>query len=128
MPLQFERTLDHGVYIEASGEVSAKELLSINQKIYEQLNLIDWIKYQILDLSKVTHAHFTVNDIKDMAEQDVVASNHNPNMIIAIVGTKSLYQSITKVWQSYTKIADLESKLFEDRVEAEKWIREKIKP
>lgn len=127
MPVTVERTNDNGIIVKATGETTAEELLLANSDIYDDFAAIRWIKYQIIDLSEVTTGHFTLEEIEYMAEQDVVASNVNSKMLITIVATKELYKSITKVWQKFIEIGELETKLFDNRIDAEQWIQDKLK-
>ena len=68
----------------------------------------------------------TNSEIEAFAIQDKKASEINPNMVIAMVGTKDLVFGLSRVWEAFTHDSPFETMVFRKITEAQQWIKGKL--
>lgn len=127
MPLETSFINNIGVIGKASGSLSGFDIIQFNNELYSSLPLLSRFRYKLMDYSEVTSTNFSISDLKTLAEQDVVASNWNEKMLIAVVIREYRHQLLAKIWQDYTKNSNLLSKIFFNMDEAKAWINTSMK-
>ena len=116
--------LDNGIGIEiiASGIVTGEEIIEAHKEIYNEENLRKQ-KYQIIDRTLCTEYQVTSEEIEEIAAIDNKASAGNPNIIIAVVSPTNLQFGMSRMWQFYLKEGHFVTKVFQDRKNADAWIK-----
>ena len=68
-------------------------------------------------------------EIEIIATQDEEISKYLPDYIVAIVSKRDIEFGISRMWQTIVQMKELawETKIFRDRNDAEKWIKNKAK-
>lgn len=127
MPMKLFYRDDGGVMVTGEGVITGKDIKDLNRQLYESPQKIKDIKYQICDFSQVEGFDLSTQDVRDIAQQDNYASGINPNMIIALVGSKDIAFGLSRMWEFFTTSSPLESMVFRKLEPAEKWIKEKLK-
>jgi hypothetical protein len=119
--------IDDGVGIEifASGVVTGDEIIEAHKEIYNSDNLTKQ-KYQIIDRRECKEYLVSSEDVKKIAEIDIVASKSNPDIIIAIIASTDLQFGMSRVWQVYVEDSKFETQVFRDRKTAEGWLKKQL--
>ncbi|MCP3851583.1 MAG: hypothetical protein GY694_15265 [Gammaproteobacteria bacterium] len=115
-----------GVEILASGKVTGKEIIHAHQKVYAEDKLANQ-RYHIIDKSLCTEYDVTAEDINTICQLDKKAAQVNPNIVVAIVESKSLEFSLSEVWQAYVEPFIQHTHSFKHRADAEQWIKESLR-
>lgn len=114
-----------GVEIFANGVVRGDEVIAAHDEIYDERRL-GRQKYQIVNKSGCTEYAVTADHIAKIAELDRKASLVNPNIIVAIIESRSLQFSLTELWQAHLADCSFLTRSFQDRDTALAWITEQI--
>ncbi len=112
-----------GVIIQESNVVTGKEIITAQVKIYEQHKLVRQ-QYHIIDKSWCTEYNVTASDIKIISDRDKKTAKLNPDIIMAVIESKSLQFSLTDIWQAHVESFIQHSKSFINKSDALVWIRE----
>jgi len=126
MPIRVHFREDGGVIAEITGAVRARDLVKMNESLYETPEHIRAIRYQICDLTGVTDVDVPSAEMTQLAKQDTQAAASNPNMLIAMVGDRDLTYGLARMWEAYAAGPGLETMVFRNRAAAEEWIRGKL--
>lgn len=126
MPIETTFINDKGVIGKASGLLTGSDVIQFNERIYSSLQLLSKLRYKFMDYRDVSSINVTIEDLKTLAEQDVVASNWNSNLRIAVVIKEELHHCLVKIWQSYTNNSSLTTKIFTNIDEAQEWINSSL--
>jgi hypothetical protein len=112
-----------GVVVVCTGSISGAEIRETNASLYASPERIAALRYQIWDLTGVTHLDVTNDDLREFAMQDMAAARTNPNMVNAIVGDPQLFRGYDKVFSVYTQTwSRLQTGIFSTVDEARSWI------
>ena len=127
MPIRIYFREDGGVVAEITGKVEEKDLVRMNEALYDTPEHIQAIRYQICDLSGVTDVDVPSIEVAQLAKQDTQAAGANPSMLIALVAGRDLTYGLARMWETYASSPTLETMVFRSRPEAEEWIRAKLR-
>ena len=126
MPVTYKEIKNAGILVKGKGVVTGNEIKEINDIIYKSAENILKIKYQLVDLTNVSEVIASNEDIEVLATQDAAAAKINSNMIIAIVASSDLIFGLSRMWEAYSYRSPLQSMVFRNIEDAEKWIDEMI--
>ena len=126
MSLSITYTEDGGIIVRGEGIVTGSDIKEINDIIYESPENIEKIAYQLGDFRDVTDVFISNSEIEELAIQDKKASEINPNMFIALVGTKDLIFGLSRMWEAFTHDSPFETMVFRKMEDAQQWIKEKL--
>ncbi len=126
MPLKINYLEGNGIEVLVTGVVNGHEMISAYQSILETKHSQNLL-YKILDKSSCTEFAVTSDDIQSMAKLSRQIAKVNPGIIIAIVESKTLQFSLTKLWQAHIKKDNIPNHSFYMRNEALRWIEDHIK-
>ena len=127
MPLKITHTLDGGIFVLASGILKAKELIEMNQAIYETKDKIKSIKYQINDFTGISDIIYDDADIDIIARQDKRAYDINPDMLIAVICKQDLIFGLSRMWEAKSLMPFSNTSVFRKVEDAYIWISERLK-
>jgi len=114
-----------GVEILASDIVYGHEVISANKEIASRKQLAD-VKFHIIDKSNCTEYNVSSTDLFEISNYDRIFKNANPDIIMAIVESKSLRYSLSQLWQQIVKKDNIKTSSFADRTAALNWINTEI--
>jgi len=126
MSLSITYTEDGGIIVRGEGIVTGSDIKEINDIIYESPENIEKIAYQLGDFRDVTDVFISNSEIEELAIQDKKAYEINPNMFIALVGTKDLIFGLSRMWKAFTNDSPFETMVFRKMEDAQQWIKEKL--
>lgn len=111
MPVEVNLLEGSGVEIMATGLVYGHEIINANKEIINNESLGN-IQYQLIDKSACTEYSVTADDINKIAKLNSLIAKANPNIIMAIVESKTLQFSLTELWQTIVKKYNFENSSF----------------
>jgi hypothetical protein len=126
MPMNIAYIGDGGILTRGEGVVTGSEIKEVNEIIYESLEKIRKILYQICDLTNVSDTSVSNAEIEELAIQDKEASEINPNMFIAVVCEKDFIFGLARMWEAFTDGARIETMVFRKMEDAQQWIGDKL--
>ena len=89
-----------GVVISFSGAVSGSEVIDLNGRLSTD-ELFSQCRYQIWDFSGATQLDITIDELRSLTLQDIVASATNPTLKTAIVGQQKLFAGKDRIFQIF---------------------------
>jgi len=116
---------DKGVEIVASDIVYGHEVIAANETIANSQQLAS-LQFHIIDKSNCIEYNVSSADIFQISKYDQLFTRINPNIVMAIIESKSLRYSLSILWQCIVKRHRLNNKSFIDRASALKWINEQL--
>lgn len=119
-------TESNGIICDIGGVVSGKDLIEFNAEIYSEPEKTKQIVYQIVDFTRVEKIDVSIDDLREVSQQDSDAIDINQNMLIAIVGSNKTQKALTAIWQSNIYDFDTNTNFFFTRDEAYEWIYARI--
>jgi len=127
MPVENLRTDGgQGVITICSGVLGAAEFIrAIRERCQPDAALRD-VRYYITDHRAVTHFDMTSDDIVELTRISGGASLENPQICLATVVAGDLGFGIVRMWYGYAEGVAWRCRLFRDRAEAERWLREEV--
>ncbi|MBN1831846.1 MAG: hypothetical protein JW896_07015 [Deltaproteobacteria bacterium] len=126
MPLSIKYNEDGGIIVRGEGIVNGNDIKEINDIIYGSPESIEKIAYQLGDFTEVTDISISNSEIEELAIQDKKAAEINPNMFIALVGTKDLIFGLSRMWEAFIYESPFETMVFRKMEDAQQWIKEKL--
>ena len=111
---------DHGVYWRYWGIVSGKELINSNLDIYGD-ERFDRMKYQIVDLTRVSSFNVTRDDMLKVAAYDRAAALSNPRVKVAVIAQSTAIKSLTTLYDAENIESPWETRLFDTLDQARSW-------
>ena len=111
-----------GVLITWVGAITGDEIKEINVFIYNKERL-DKLRYQIWDFSRADRLNISIKDIREIAMQDKIAAQTNPDQVVAIVGSEGFFNGYDRIFHIYEEIwSGYQSRTFASVAKARKWI------
>jgi hypothetical protein len=126
MPMSVAYTGDGGILAIGDGVVTGSDIKQVNDMIYESLEKIRKIVYQVCDFTNVSGVSVSTFEIEQLAIQDKKASEINPNMFVAIVGKEDYLYGLSRMWEALSYDSPLETMVFRKMEDAQQWIEEKL--
>jgi hypothetical protein len=112
----------HGVYIQMSGEISAKDVMAVNDAIYQHPNFKTTMCYQLADFLGCTKVHAEPDEVRQIARQDSIMSSQRPGVMVAIVTNSPLLYGYSRMYQICTERSAWETEIFDNVDAAREWI------
>ena len=124
MPVSMEFENDgRGVVISAQGILDADFFAQANKALYVP-DVMEKLRYQIVDLSSVEKVDIDWEHIKYLAEMDKQAAKSIPGLKIAVVAPAGVLEALAQVYQRLAKDDSLSAQVFRNMVGARQWIGE----
>ncbi|MEY8204200.1 MAG: hypothetical protein RPR40_03910 [Bermanella sp.] len=111
----------NGVEICLNGVVHGHEILKAKKQIVESKAFVG-VHYQIIDKSNCTEFNVSAEEILGMTEYDKIIAIINQNFITAIIESRTLKFSLTRLWQNIVRDFNFNNQSFHDRHSALIWI------
>lgn len=110
----------HGVLWRYWGIVTGNELIKSNLDIYGD-ERFDAMKYQIVDLSKVSTFNVTRDEMLKVAAYDRAAALSNPRVRVAVITDLTAIKSLTRLYDAENIKSPWETEIFTDIEDARIW-------
>ena len=82
--------------------------------------------YILFDGDHATAVDVTVQDLRDIAQQDVRASRELPRLSVAVFAQDPLAYGLARMWQVYVDASGWRTAVFLDRAAAVAWLRSEV--
>lgn len=126
MPIEIKYLLGgYGIEIIGKGVVSGKEIYDGNRTIYSG-DTLSRHKYQIVNLANVERVEVSQEEAVKLANQDIEASNTNPDIVIAVVADLNHAFGLGRMWEAHANKSGFKTMVFRKREEATAWINKMI--
>ncbi len=126
MPVEIKYIDDsYGIEMIGTGVVTGEEIYNAAKEFYSGDTPLK-LKYQIANFANADDFDVSSEDIERISGQEIMASETNPNRIIAVVGKQDLIFGLSRMWEGHVFGFGFETMVFRDREEAIIWINEKI--
>jgi hypothetical protein len=117
-----------GVVVTWAGVVCGEELKKVNECIYAEAEL-EKLRYQIWDFTEADRVNLSYEDIRELAMRDREAAEVNPDIVVAIVGKRTLFVGFDALFHVYEQEwSGFKSRSFETLAEARKWVSSLMTP
>lgn len=115
---------DCGVIVTFEGHVTGEEVLQVNYEVYSH-KMMHRFRYQLWDFLGADRVKVSNTELREMAMQDYMAAQKNPQQIIAIVGTRAFFRGAHRRYMIYAQSwPGYETRSFLVEEDARKWITE----
>lgn len=84
-------------------------------------------RYSLSDYSAVTKVDVSTEAIRFISELCEIASEINPDVVVAIVADLDIIYGLSRMWEMWTGSIKWETMVFRSREDAEVWIRGRVK-
>lgn len=127
MPVKIKYT-DNGDGIEITGKgvVTGQEIITTLKKVYDH-ETFKSKKYEIIDRTNISDYRVSNEEVRKIADMDVMAAKTNPGLMVAIISTTDLQYGITRMYQGIIGDRGFKTKIFQDRRAADEWIDSQLK-
>ena len=122
MPIEYSCGADGGIFLTATGLVTADELFDGMNTLYATPEKISKIRYQLSDFTAVSSWQITTAEIVELAKLDNLAAQINPTMLIAIAADDGLAYGLSRMWEAYLDSSPLKSHVFKTVEECKTWL------
>ena len=85
------------------------------------------IKYWLYDFSKTSEVEASSDDMRMIAEQDMIMSKINTNVVGAVVAPHDIVFGFARMWEVFATDTGWIKRVFRTRSEAEAWIQDELK-
>ncbi len=126
MPVTYAYIENGGVLLVGTGTVVAVDIIDVNESIYASPEMIKKIRFQICDYTAVEKMEISSEEVVTIAEQDNLAAEVNPTMLITIAAKKDLSFGIARVWEAYTGGSPFRTEVFRTLEDCREWIRSQL--
>lgn len=117
-----------GVSITGRGVVTEKEYVDAFERYLAQDNQkLEKYRYCLADWTAVSKVEISTEAIEYIAWLSKNALTVNPDIVIASVADQDIMFGLTRMAHALRNGTDCENEVFQDRQDAEEWIREKVK-
>ncbi len=122
--MPFEITLEPGgILFTMTGDITASDIHRLDTTVYEYEEF-PLLKYLIIDYTEAHSFIMSEDDVKDIAEHDLVASNENHDLIIAAISTDTQLIDALLLYDTYNGGHPWKSTLAMTMDDAREWIAE----
>ena len=112
----------------ATGVVKKEEYIdALRNHLTQDTEKFKKYRYSLADWTAVTAADISSESVQLVAELCKKAAAVNPNMIVGSVADQDLFFGLIRMSHIRRDSADWENKAFRNRVEAEAWIKQRVK-
>ena len=115
-----------GAILVGSGRLKGTEFIAANNELFARDFEAEPLIYILFDGDHATSVDVTVQDIRDIAQQDIEASSKLPHVLVAIFAHDELAYGLARMWQVYVDASGWRTAVFRDRAAAVKWLQKEV--
>ena len=104
-----------------SGIITSQELIDLNTELYKQWDFPTY-KFQIWEFRDVEDFLLSSDDMRMLANQDMLVSKKNPEMKVALVSKSSLVFGLCRMYEAFYGDGPWDTMVLKSLKEAEDWI------
>jgi len=112
-----------GILFSMSDDVTVTDMIRLDDTLYTNENFSS-LKYLIIDYTTATSFEMSEEDVKYVAEQDMLAADRNPNLVIVAISTDVHLIDSLILYDTYKGGHPWKSTLASSMGEARKWIEQ----
>ena len=109
------------------GTITDSDIIKSGQEKLTSLERLRSYRYALTDLSRVEKSELTSKGIQANVDIASIIMKENINFIVAFVLPTDVEYGMGRMWQAYGDRYKIKSYVCRTRVEAETWIKEKLK-
>jgi hypothetical protein len=116
-----------GVVLNAQGDLFIQDVLDANIdffKRYAQEFLC--CRYWLADYSQVDNSNASFTQIQLLASIHVEASKTNPQLVVAVYGSKDFVFGMGRMWEILAEATGWQTAVFRSAEEAKTWVRSHV--
>jgi hypothetical protein len=129
MPIQLE-FLDEGlgVIYRCKGVLGLQHFSVANDRLLASPGLIRKLKYVLVDAASMEAQFFSPSEMDGIVLQDrQIASYAVPGLLVALVAEQNVVFALARMWEAFIEGIGWETKIFPSMVEAQDWVRIRVK-
>ena len=126
MPVSCSKIEDGGVLLAGAGVLTDADIIEVNERLYATPQEIKGLRYQLCDFTRVEAIELTSQGIRRMSEQDRMAAEMNPGMVVAVAAEAEAVFGMARMWQLYSEESALEVAVLRSMEECREWIRARV--
>jgi hypothetical protein len=115
-----------GAILVGSGRLKGAEFIAANNELFARDFAAEPLLYILFDGDGATSVDVTVQDIQEIAQQDVEASGKLPHISVAVFAQDELAYGLARMWQVYVDASGWQTAVFRDRASAVTWLRKDV--
>ena len=115
-----------GAILEGSGRLKGAEFIAANNELFARDFVAEPLLYILFDGDHATAVDVTVQDLRDIAQQDVRASRELPRLSVAVFAQDPLSYGLARMWQAYVDASGWRTAVFQARAAAVAWLRSEV--
>lgn len=115
-----------GLIHTAEGVLTGAELIEGAMRLRAEAKRTGLIEYGLTDLSAATQMQVTPEDLRRLAETQVVTAQIVRRAVAAVVAPSDLMFGLARMWEAYADATGWTTRVFRDRRSAEDWLRETV--
>lgn len=110
-----------GLVVVARGVISGEQLLRQTRKTYAP-DVVQRLRYQIIDLRDVERMDITAEQMKQLASLNRQAAEAAAGAKIAIVACHDLTVGLSRIYSAYAQSPQLQARIFRSMEDARAWV------
>jgi hypothetical protein len=129
MPIQLEFAHDgEGVIYRCKGVLGQQHFSVANDRLLASPDRIRKLKYILVDAALMEAQFFSPSEMDGIVLQDrQIASYAVPGLLVAIVVEQAVVFALARMWEAFIEGIGWETKILSSMVEAQEWIRTRVK-
>lgn len=115
-----------GMVHTGAGVLTGEELIEGSLRLRAEMLRGGRVEYGMSDLTAVTELRVTADDLRRLAEAQLVTAQILPRAIAAVVAPSDHIFGMARMWEAYADATGWDTRVFRDRASAEQWIEEQL--
>jgi hypothetical protein len=115
-----------GMIHTGDGVLTGEELIAGSMRLRAEMKRGGHVEYAMSDLSAVTEMRVTPDDLRQLAEAQLVTAQILPRALAAVVAPHDHIFGMARMWEAYADATGWETRVFRDRTSAERWLEEQV--
>jgi hypothetical protein len=113
-----------GVIQTGEGVLTGDELIAGSLRARAEAEISNRLEYGFADFSAVTEFRATPEDLRRLAESQMLTARLVPRAVVAIVAPTDHVFGMVRMWEAYADATGWTTRVFRDRASAEAWLKE----
>jgi hypothetical protein len=115
-----------GMIHTGEGVLTGEDLIAGSMRLRAEMKRGGRVEYAMSDLSAVTEMRATPDDLRQLAEAQLVTAQILPKALAAVVAPHDHVFGMARMWEAYADATGWETRVFRDRASADRWLEEQI--
>lgn len=115
-----------GIVHTGSGTLTGEEMIAGALRVRAEVERTRLLEYGLADLSAVDELRVTPEDLRRLADEQLVTARLVPNTVAAVVATKDHIYGMARMWEAFADPTRWVTRVFRERAMAESWLRDQV--